>query len=146
MRRVRAAGAALCLLALSACAGPVPEPVYSRCGALGSSDWKAELLVSPSAHKRALRRRLAVSGKVIVPAGASADLEVGPVAKLDPPVQQVLVRTPGAGGAAIGSAETPAVETRDVSGVFPALKRYGGVEIRCGDGIIARIAVNGEAE
>ena len=118
-----------CLMAPS-----LPERIYAPCHVAGSSDWKAHVEIFPSAHpKPILRRMLVVTGKVRVAAGAGASLERGPVARLDEPVQQALVR-----------AEAPIergapTEMRSVRGVFPALKRYGGVDIRCGDGIIAQI-------
>lgn len=123
-------------LPLAACivSTPVPETIYAPCHVAGSSDWRAQVEIFPSAHpKPILRRMLVVTGKVRVAAGAGAALERGPVARLDDPVQQVLVRA----GAAMEAGQ--ATEMRSVRGVFPALKRYGGVDIRCGDGIIAQI-------
>ncbi|HEU0135503.1 MAG TPA: hypothetical protein VFR28_11835 [Allosphingosinicella sp.] len=125
------------LLALSAgCAidGPIRETGYSACHVLGSSDWKAEVVLDPTESPVPyLRRKLVVTGKVTTAGGYLASLGEGPVARLDEPIQQVMVRTDGAPEA--GAA--PVVH--EVRGVFPAIKRYGGVAIRCGDGIIAEI-------
>ena len=123
------------LLPLAACVpDPTPEPIYSACRVLGSSDWTARVEIYPSASpKPFLRRRLIVTGRVTTASGAYVSLERGPVARLDNPVQQVLVRTEGSAEAAA------APVTHNVRGVFPALDHYGGVAIRCGDGIIAEI-------
>ena len=136
-KRLRAAGATCLFLLPASCLvpAPVPEPIYSPCHALGSSDWQARVEIFPSSHPMPiLHRKLVVTGKVVVPGnGISVGLERGPVSRLDEPIQQILVRTEGSPGS---DAEP---ETRRVRGVFPALKRYGGVAIRCGDGIIAEI-------
>jgi hypothetical protein len=124
------------LLALAACVpSPSPEPVYSACHVLGSSDWKARVEIYPSASpKPYLRRRLIVTGKVTTAGGGfSVSLDRGPVSRLDDPVQQVLVRTEGSAQAGARPV------AHNVRGVFPALDHYGGVAIRCGDGIIAEI-------
>lgn len=124
------------LLGLAACIpSPAPEPIYSSCHVLGSSDWKARVETYASASPTPyLRRRLIVTGKVTTQGGGIyVSLAEGPVSRLDDPVQQVLIRTEGspqAGGAPV---------THNVRGVFPALRHYGGVAIRCGDGIIAEI-------
>ncbi|HEY1606293.1 MAG TPA: hypothetical protein VGF77_11935 [Allosphingosinicella sp.] len=111
----------------------VEEHVYSTCHALGSSDWDAHVERIPDHHNRpVLKPILLVSGKVIVPGGTSASLDLGPVQKLDAPVQQILVRTDPPGGKA---AQAPTIV--EVRGRFPALKRYGAVIIRCGDGTMA---------
>ena len=132
----RPAAAGLILL-LTGCivSTPVPEPIYSPCQALSSSGWQARVEIFPSSHpKPILRRMLVVTGDVVVAGnGISVALERGPVARLDQPVQQILVRTEGTPEAGA------APETRRVRGVFPALKRYGGVALRCGDGIIGEI-------
>lgn len=122
------------LLPLAACIPTLePEPVYSACRVLGSSDWKAHVETYPSASPIPyVRRRLIVTGKVTTAGnGLYVSLAEGPVERLDDPVQQVLVRTEGSPGGA------PVVH--NVRGVFPALDHYGGVAIRCGDGIIAEI-------
>ena len=135
MTRYRSLAALAALLSLAACIpSPAPEPIYSACHVLGSSDWKARVELYPSASpKPYLRRKLIVTGKVTTAGGGYVSLDEGPVSRLDDPVQQVLVRTEGSGEA--GAA--PVVH--NVRGDFRALDRYGGVAIRCGDGIIAEI-------
>jgi hypothetical protein len=134
--RARAASAALllCLAAGCSVSPPVEETIYSTCHVLGSSDWKAGVeLYSTSSPIPYVRRRLVVTGRVTTAPGVFASIAEGPVARLDDPVQQVLVRTEGrpeSGGAPV---------TQTVRAVFPAMKRYGGIAIRCGDGIIAEI-------
>jgi len=131
-------GAAIALLSTlgAGCAldGPVRETGYAPCHVLGSSDWKAHVeFSSTSSPIPYLTRKLVVTGKVITAGGYYASLAEGPVARLDEPIQQVRVRTEG-------SAEAGAAPvTHNVRGVFPAIERYGGVAIRCGDGIIAEI-------
>ena len=114
--------------------GPIRETGYAPCHVLGSSDWKAHVeFSSTSSPIPYLRRKLVVTGKVTTAGGYYASLAEGPVARLDEPIQQVRVRTEG-------SAEAGARPvTHNVRGVFPAIERYGGVAIRCGDGIIAQI-------
>ncbi|HYI40729.1 MAG TPA: hypothetical protein VE053_10455 [Allosphingosinicella sp.] len=120
----------------AACAldGPVRDVSYSACHVLGSSDWKAEVeITSTSSPIPFLTRKLVVTGKVTTASGYFVSLAEGPVARLDEPIQQVRVRTEGSaepGGAPV---------VHDVRVVVPAIKRYGGVAIRCGDGIIAEI-------
>jgi len=131
--------AAIALLSLipAGCAldGPIRDTGYAPCHVLGSSDWKAHVeFSSTSSPIPYLTRKLVVTGKVTTARGYYASLGAGPVARLDEPIQQVLVRTEGkaeGGGAPV---------VHEVRGVFPAmLDRYGGVAIRCGDGIIAEI-------
>jgi hypothetical protein len=130
--------AAFALLAAlpSACAldGPVRDTEYAPCQVLGSSDWKAHVeFSSTSSPIPYLTRKLVVTGKVTTARGFQASLAEGPVARLDEPIQQVRVRTEGSvepGGAPV---------VHSVRGVFPAIDRYGGVAIRCGDGIIAEV-------
>lgn len=132
----RRAALALLLALPAGCAldGPVRDTGYSACHVLGSSDWKAHVEIFPTASPIPyLRRKLVVTGKVTAAAGYFASLAEGPVSRLDEPVQQVVVRTEG-------SAEPGAAPVvHNVRAVFPAIKRYGGVAIRCGDGIIAEI-------
>jgi hypothetical protein len=128
--------AALCaLVILPACVPTAaPEPIYSACrGVIGSSDWKARVELDPSASPIPyIRRKLIVTGRVTTAGGGVyVSLAEGPVEKLDDPVQQVLLRTEGSpGGAPVA---------HNVRAVMPALDHYGGVAIRCGDGIIAEI-------
>jgi hypothetical protein len=132
----RHAALALILTLPAGCAldGPVRDTGYSACHVLGSSDWKAHVEIFPTASPIPyLRRKLVVTGKVRTAAGYYPSLADGPVVRLDEPVQQVVVRTEG-------QAEPGAASVvHNVRGVFPAIKRYGGVAIRCGDGIIAEI-------
>lgn len=124
------------LLLLAGCAldGPIRDTEYAPCQVLGSSDWKAQIeFSSTSSPIPYLTRKLVVTGKVTTASGYQASLAQGPVARLDDPIQQVRVRTEGSaepGGAPV---------VHQVRGVFPAIDRYGGVAIRCGDGIIAEI-------
>lgn len=132
----RRAALAFVLMLPAGCAldGPIRETGYAPCHVLGSSDWKAHVEIFPTASPIPyLRRKLVVTGKVKTAGGYFASLAQGPVSRLDEPVQQVRVRTEGS--------EEPgaAPVVHDVRGVFPAMKRYGGVAIRCGDGIIAEI-------
>ncbi len=132
----RRSALALILMLPAGCAldGPVRDTGYAACHVLGSSDWKAHVEIFPTASPIPyLRRKLVVTGKVKAAAGIYPSLADGPVVRLDEPVQQVVVRTEGK--AEPGAA--PVVH--NVRGVFPAIKRYGGVAIRCGDGIIAEI-------
>jgi len=135
---LRAGLAPLLALLAAACVvkTPVPETVYSPCHVLGSSDWKARVEIFPSNHPMPiLRRKLVVTGKVTTAGGGyDVSLAEGPVSRFDDPVQQILVRTEGSADAGAGPV------THDVRGEFRALKRYGGVAIRCGDGVIAEIA------
>jgi hypothetical protein len=132
----RHAALALILVFPAGCAldGPIRDTGYSACHVLGSSDWKAHVEIFPTASPIPyLRRKLVVTGKVTTAGGYFASLAEGPVSRLDEPVQQVVVRTEGSaepGGAPV---------VHNVRGVFPAIDRYGGVAIRCGDGIIAEI-------
>lgn len=132
----RRAALALILVLPAGCAldGPIRETGYAPCHVLGSSDWKAHVEIFPTASPVPyLRRKLVVTGKITTAAGTYASLAEGPVVRLDQPVQQVRVRTEGKAEPGVA----PVVH--DVRGVFPAIKRYGGVAIRCGDGIIAEI-------
>ena len=124
------------LLLTAACisTAPVPDTIYSPCHVLGSSDWTAQVEFFPTASPVPyVRRKLVVTGKVTTAGGYSASIAEGPVSQLDEPVQQVMVRTEGA--ADPGASRV----VHNVRAVMPALKRYGGVAIRCGDGIIAEI-------
>jgi hypothetical protein len=130
------AAIALVLLIPAGCAidGPIRETGYAPCHVLGSSDWEAHVeFSSTSSPIPYLTRRLVVTGKVTTARGYHASLTEGPVARLDEPIQQVRVRTEGtaeAGGAPV---------VQNVRGIFPAIESYGGVAVRCGDGIIAEI-------
>lgn len=134
--RLRAAFAPLLLLPAACAVNPsVPKGTYSACHVLGSSDWRARVEVFPNATPIPyLRRKLVVTGTVTTAGGGVyVSLAQGPVSRLDDPVQQVIVRTEGSPEA--GAAPV----AHNVRVVLPALDRYGGVAIRCGDGIIAEI-------
>jgi hypothetical protein len=119
-------------LILVGCAD-LPDPVYSACHAIGSSDWRA--WVKPHSPARE-RPTLVVTGKVTVPTGGySVSLERGPVQRLDRPVQQILLRTDPPEGIA-----TQAVTLHEVRGEFSAPTGSGPVTIRCGDGTLAIIS------
>jgi hypothetical protein len=127
---------ALLLLAPAGCAldGPVRDRDYAPCHVLASSDWQAHVeFSSTSSPIPYLTRKLVVTGKVTTARGVYPSLAEGPVARLDDPIQQVRVRTEGeaeGGGPPV---------VHNVRGVFPAIKNYGGVAIRCGDGIIGQV-------
>jgi hypothetical protein len=126
------------LLAPTACLTKieVPDTIYSPCHAIGSSGWSAHVETYLTQHNRPVtRRHLVVDGKVIVPGpGYSVALDLGPLERLQPRVQQVIVRT--SGESSTGDAPT----TVAVRGVFPPHKHYGPIRIRCGDGTLATIA------
>ncbi len=138
MLKLRFAAIALLSLPLCGCLmlPVVEENVYSTCHAVASSDWSAHVERIPDHHNRPLwKPTLIVTGKVTVPSdGYEVSLDLGPVQRLDGPVQQILVRTTPPSGSV---AQTPV--TLDVRGAFPARKRYGAVIIRCGDGTLAII-------
>ena len=127
---------ALPLLALpSACllGQPGTNIVYSPCHATGSRGWQAHVArINVTTQKAPLHRTLLfVEGEVTAPESDTVTLERGPVSQLDKPVQQIMLRTDGPG--------TGAPATHRVRGRFKALKRYGSVAIRCGDGIVGTI-------
>ncbi|MEA3034993.1 MAG: hypothetical protein QOH04_752 [Sphingomonadales bacterium] len=117
---------------------PVPEPVYSPCHALGAGEWKARVEKRDVTlhHPPHRKWRLIVDGNVTVPGeGYDVFLERGPVQKLRDPVQQIMVRTNGPAHPPPDAAPTRVA----VHGEFEALKRYGGVTLRCGDGTLGLI-------
>jgi hypothetical protein len=137
MQIVRLAAILTLPLLAGGCVPPVVEElVYSTCHAVGSSGWTARVDYVPDPHHRpAFNAILMVSGRVTVPSdGYAVSLDLGPVQTLDAPVQQILVRTRPP-----SRTETPARTEVAVSAAFPALKRYGAVTIRCGDGTLAII-------
>ncbi|MFL6845076.1 MAG: hypothetical protein ACJ8ER_09375 [Allosphingosinicella sp.] len=129
--------AAPALLLLSSCAASLEtRPFYATCHVLGSSGWAARMEIVPAnrSKKPTMLRKLVVTGRVTLAGeGLAVSLERGPLARLDEPIQQVFVRTDGTPDPAA------APVTRTVQGVFAGRKHYGGVEIRCGDGIIGEI-------
>ena len=129
------AALALCAL-LPGCVldQPSNRTIYSPCHASATGHWRAWVeTINISQSKVPLHRTfLFVEGQVTVPGeGWQASLDRGPVEQLGEPVQQVIVRTEGSGGGA------PVV--RRVTGRFAALKRYGSIAIRCGDGVVATV-------
>ena len=114
----------------------VEEQVYSTCHAVGASGWTARVDYIPDHHNRPIYKpTLIVSGRVTLPGeGYAVSLGLGPVQKLDAPVQQIMVRT-----APPSSPTGTAKRDVFVRGAFPALKHYGAVTIRCGDGTLAII-------
>ena len=122
--------AASALLApLAGCYRAVEDPIYTPCNIAGSSDWRAFTEADGKS------RRLVVTGSVTVPTGGHhVTLERGYVQRLDPPRQQVILRSIPPDGPA-----TQALVTHRVSEGFPAVKDLGGVTVRCGDKILAVI-------
>jgi hypothetical protein len=127
---VRAGIVPLALLAgLGGCHDPVRDPIYTRCSAIATGDWHARIVDLRSGP------RLVVGGRVTMPTGGyRVELESGPVQRLEPPVQQVILRTTRVGGGA-----TQAVVTHDVQGVFEHEEGVQRVAVRCGDGTVALI-------
>lgn len=126
---MRAGIVPLSLLAgLGGCHDPIRDPVYTRCSAIATSDWQARIVDLP-------KPGLVVSGRVTLPTGGyRVTLEAGPVQRLAPPVQQVIVRTARVRGGA-----TQAVVTHDVRQTFELEEGVERVVVRCGDGIVALI-------
>jgi hypothetical protein len=140
---VRAAIVPLALLAgLGGCHDPVRDPIYTRCSAIATSDWQARIV--EGARPGESRPRLIVSGRVTTPTGRyRVELEAGPVERLEPPVQQVILRTTPARQGIIDAAVT-----HDVQASFGIEEGVERVTIRCGDGILALIPTieRGEAD
>ena len=130
----------LCLapLLLAGCVTPPPEDIYSACKAISTRDWTARvervkkgLLWDPD------KVSLTVSGTVELPTGGyDLAIEPGALVRLDPPVQQVILRTTPPGGMA-----TQAITEQRVTGSVPFERGAQSVSIRCGDGTIASIPV-----
>jgi hypothetical protein len=134
--RVHSLAAAALPALLAGCHVEVPDPLYSRCHALATDGWTAQIIRGPVPDRRdKTRQRLLVAGRVTVPTGGfTASIEDGPLQRLAPPAQQVILRmTPPDEGA------TQAATTLSVSGVVPLRKGVASVSVRCGDGLIARI-------
>jgi len=113
---------------------PGESIVYSPCHASATGNWRAWVeTINVSRSKAPLHRTfLFVEGDVTLPGeGWSASLDRGPVEQLREPVQELIVRTSGAG------AGTPVV--RRVAGRFRPLRQYGAIAIRCGDARVATI-------
>ena len=115
---------------LTGCYRAVEDPIYTPCHIAGSSDWRA------FTEGDGEDRRLVVTGTVTVPTGGHVvALERGYVQRLDPPRQQVILRSTQPDGPA-----TQALVTHHVSESFRAVEGLGGVTVRCGDKILAVIA------
>jgi hypothetical protein len=123
--------AAALLAALAGCLMPVRERIYSRCAVLGSSNWSARHFAVAGGGSA-----VAVSGTVTLPTGGyRLALEPGPLLDLNPPVQQVILRTrPPVGNA------TQAVTEQTVSVGLRLQEKAQALSVRCGDGVIAEIA------
>jgi hypothetical protein len=123
------------LLLPSACllGEPSDRIVYSPCHAFSSGDWRAHVARISITHQKAPLHRtyLFVEGEVMAPEGDDVSLDRGPVQHLASPVQQIMIRTDGPG--------TGRPVTQRVQGRFRPLRRYGSIDLRCGDGIVGRI-------
>src|SRR5437763_17065296 len=97
MSNARLATIAMLPLLAGGCLIPpaIEDPVYSTCHAIASADWTARVDYIPDHHNRPiLKPTLIVRGRITVPSeGYAVSLDLGPVQKLDLPVQQILVRT-----------------------------------------------------
>ncbi|MBV9930945.1 MAG: hypothetical protein JO013_08365 [Alphaproteobacteria bacterium] len=112
---------------------PGDRIVYSPCHALATGGWRASVArISVTQQKAPLHRTfLFVEGEVTAPESDTVSLDRGPVQHLAGTVQQIFVRTDGPG--------TGRPVVQHVQGRFRALKHYGSVAIRCGDGIVGTI-------
>ena len=127
--------------ALGGCITAEPDSLYSACKASATRDWTAQVDVekNPNIFEPDVSTVL-VSGTVTVPTGGySVAIEEGPLVQLEPPVQQVILRTEAPDGMA-----TQAIVEQQVSGRVPFDRRARSVAIRCGDATIARVAVTGD--
>jgi hypothetical protein len=117
---------------------PDRETFYTPCKAIETRDWSAHLEVSKEGiFPFPTEVALVVSGTVTVPTGGyELAIDKGPLVALEPPVQQVLLRTTAPDGMA-----TQAITEERVRGSMPFDKRAKSVAIRCGDATIARIPV-----
>jgi hypothetical protein len=121
---------------LAGCALPGPGSVYSPCKALATSDWAAHVEVAPQGVLWDPDDPvLVVSGTVQLPTGGfDLGIEQGGLMKLEPPVQQVILRTTPPEGMA-----TQAITEQRVTGTVKWDGRAKSVSVRCGDGTIAAI-------
>lgn len=133
---MRALGALLLLPLATGClmGEPGDRTVYSPCHALATGGWRAWVeRIDVSTQKAPLHRTfLLVEGEVTAPDSDQVRLQRGPVQHLDAPVQQILIRTDGPG--------TGAPARHRLAARLKPLRRYGRIELRCGDGIVGRIA------
>jgi hypothetical protein len=123
-------------LLLGGCALPGAESLYSPCKAMATSDWSAYVEVAPQGVLWDPDDPvLVVSGTVQVPTGGfELSIEAGGLMQLEPPVQQVILRTTPPEGMA-----TQAITEERVTGSVKWDGRAKSVSIRCGDGTIASI-------
>lgn len=123
---------------LGGCALPGAESLYSSCRAIATRDWSAYVETRPDAVLWDPEDPvLVVTGTVQVPTGGfDLSIQPGGLMQLQPPVQQVILRTVAPEGMA-----TQAIVEERVSGSVPWDKRAKTVSIRCGDGTIASIPV-----
>jgi hypothetical protein len=126
----------LASLLLAGCASVPADPLYSSCKALATRDWSAHVVVDkPAKFPFPEEALLVVSGTVQVPTGGfDLDILPGSLVRLEPPVQQVILRTTPPEGMA-----TQAITEERVTGSVPWDSRARSVSIRCGDGTIASI-------
>ena len=119
--------------ALGGCYVRVPETVYSRCDAVGSSGWTAQVSRQPDVNGR-LKRVLLVRGRVSLPgSGYGVSLEQGSLERIKPRTLQLLLRTDGA-----RDPQAQAI-AYDVRAAIPYDRRVQAIAIRCGDGILAEV-------
>jgi hypothetical protein len=118
--------------------GREPDRYYAACKALGSSDWAAYIEVDKE-EKFPFPEEdtLVVSGTVKLPTGGyELSIGQGALVQLQPPVQQVILRTVAPQGMA-----TQAITEQRVSGRLAFDRSAKSVDVRCGDATIARIPV-----
>ena len=125
-------------LLLGGCALPDKGPLYSACKAISSRDWSAYVEVTPQGVLWDPDDPvLVVSGTVEVPSGGfDLSIQPGGLMRLEPPVQQVILRTTPPEGMA-----SQAITEEQVTGSVPWDGRAKSVSIRCGDGTIASIPI-----
>jgi hypothetical protein len=126
----------LASLLLGGCVTAAKEQLYSSCRALATRDWSAHVVQDKEAKFPFKEEAsLVVSGTVQVPTGGfELSIIPGSLVRLEPPVQQVILRTIAPEGMA-----TQAITEERVTGSVPWDKRAKSVSIRCGDGTIASI-------
>lgn len=119
------------------CALPEKGPLYSPCKAISTRDWSAYVEVAPQGVLWDPDDPvLVVSGTVEVPSGGyELSILPGGLMQLEPPVQQVILRTTPPEGMA-----SQAITEQQVTGTVPWDGRAKSINIRCGDGTIATIA------
>jgi hypothetical protein len=126
----------LASLLLGGCVTAPKEKLYSSCRALATRDWSAHVVLDkPAVFPFPEEASLVVSGTVQVSTGGYAlSIIPGSLVHLEPPVQQVILRTTPPEGMA-----TQAITEQRVTGSVPYDSRARSVSIRCGDGTIASI-------